>query len=856
MLAGDTIAAIDLQVVDANGEPVSRIEVGDEFVLRGSAHDSREDGGGVFAAYTDVTYDETLVAVDGPLQIASGFPAGRSGDAEVPGQIDEVGGFRQLQDGNVDTTQKLLFEIPFIAKTGGEILFATNPAELVPAHDVLLLGLDFPVLPPDVEYGYVRLQIGDPGANPPSPWRNPNHPFDVNDDGTVSVADAQLIEEEIAARGERTLPAPVDGDRPPPFFDVTGEGQLRQDDLALINDQFAPDRTTPPPPAPRPSPMPSIFAQLRDLLPQLEDDAFHVRVEVINTRTGENDSTTRVGDVLNVRGFLGGLDTIPSTEFLRPALALVILSGAATHISYDPQAFTAFPTIGGFAWETSPINQIQETGESPFFSVQFVALQPGTSTLTTQFHDEPGSEGLALFAPTAVAPGSQLPDWADLVEQLERTIEPASETIEVVAQEDRPTTSDDRYQFEDTTPLVVSDAAGLLANDTFSTATGTAVAQLVGPPAKGNVTVEADGSFVYAPLYNYDGSDQFHYVIVTDEATSNLASVSISGELPPVVGVVLRAIDRQGEPLESVRVGQSFFVQGTVEDLRAGSTGEARGVFSVDLRLSFDSRFASLDGAVEINPRYDAFSFGQATAEGEIIDVRGHSGLSQTGLGEHEVFRIPMVATAAGDANVTIEEIRSLQLMRFGGDVPENLADVAVSDIQIEAGSRWQNPARSMDANNDGFVTPHDVLFGVNMLNRHGAAALDDSMMEMNGHAVYVDTNGDGFHTPADVRIVVNHLNAAFKAIAEGESAAELGAAGTSIVGGELAPSELNVNPEPAPSVGQQATAYRSGTRVVPSFALPADQMDQPRQSPTSVATPSPFDDEDLLDEIENWLRP
>ena len=78
-----------------------------------------------------------------------------------------------------------------------------NPADDIPQHDVLVYGSDLPVLAAQIDYGFVRLQIGDPLLHPASPWRNPGNPFDVNNDGDVTVADAELIEEDLAANGAR-----------------------------------------------------------------------------------------------------------------------------------------------------------------------------------------------------------------------------------------------------------------------------------------------------------------------------------------------------------------------------------------------------------------------------------------------------------------------------------------------------------------------------------------------------------------------------------------------------------------------------------------------------------------------------
>ncbi|WP_372966455.1 Ig-like domain-containing protein, partial [Marinobacter sp.] len=70
-------------------------------------------------------------------------------------------------------------------------------------------------------------------------------------------------------------------------------------------------------------------------------------------------------------------------------------------------------------------------------------------------------------------------------------------------------------------------APGVLSND--SDPEGLALtAQLVGGPAHGSLTLNADGSFIYTPITNYVGSDSFTYRAYDGTATSNLAAVTIT----------------------------------------------------------------------------------------------------------------------------------------------------------------------------------------------------------------------------------------------------------------------------------------------------------------------------------------
>ena len=142
-------------------------------------------------------------------------------------------------------------------------------------------------------------------------------------------------------------------------------------------------------------------------------------------------------------------------------------------------------------------------------------------------------------------------------------------------------------------------------------------------------------------------------------------------------------------------------------------TDEPRGVYQIDLQVNFDSQVASINGHVDIHDVYDAFSFGDSQIQGDdIIAVEGHSGLTQTGLGQHEVFRIPMVATAAGEAGFAINELTELRIMRFAASVPTARANLTVEPLTVVAGSRWQNPVRPADTNADTAISPLDGAVG------------------------------------------------------------------------------------------------------------------------------------------------
>ena len=102
----------------------------------------------------------------------------------------------------------------------------------------------------------------------------------------------------------------------------------------------------------------------------------------------------------------------------------------------------------------------------------------------------------------------------------------ATVTITVTAANDAPVAVNDAYTTAEDTALTV-DAPGVLLND--SDVEGDAVSAIVlSGPTHGSLTLNADGSFIYAADANYSGSDSFSYMLMDDVSESNVATVTIT----------------------------------------------------------------------------------------------------------------------------------------------------------------------------------------------------------------------------------------------------------------------------------------------------------------------------------------
>ena len=106
------------------------------------------------------------------------------------------------------------------------------------------------------------------------------------------------------------------------------------------------------------------------------------------------------------------------------------------------------------------------------------------------------------------------------------TSNPVTVAISVTAVNDTPTATDDAYSTTEDTTLTVA-APGVLGDD--SDPDGNPLSGvLVSGPSHGTLTLNANGSFIYTPAADYDGTDSFTYRASDGTLDSNQATVMIT----------------------------------------------------------------------------------------------------------------------------------------------------------------------------------------------------------------------------------------------------------------------------------------------------------------------------------------
>lgn len=104
----------------------------------------------------------------------------------------------------------------------------------------------------------------------------------------------------------------------------------------------------------------------------------------------------------------------------------------------------------------------------------------------------------------------------------------ATVTILVMPQNSPPVAVADNYQLEEDSTFSVDAQNGVLSNDTDSDGDTLRVQTLLTSPSHGQLQLQEDGSFSYAPNANFFGTDSFVYSVTDGNFASDTTTVSLS----------------------------------------------------------------------------------------------------------------------------------------------------------------------------------------------------------------------------------------------------------------------------------------------------------------------------------------
>jgi hypothetical protein len=243
----------------------------------------------------------------------------------------------------------------------------------------------------------------------------------------------------------------------------------------------------------------------------------------------------------------------------------------------------------------------------------------------------------------------------------------------------------------------------------------------------------------------------------------------------PVIELSLAATDDEGNEVQSVEAGESFWLELRGKDLRA----DAKGVFSAFLNLTIPTSL-SIEGTVEPG---EGFSFidadnvadkitGQAITSLGVLDADG--ALPETlGDASQVLLRVRLTATENGAVTLVAAPAQNGSEETTVFDDSEALKESQIkrTPLAIVIGE----PAfegEPTDVDGDGNVRAIDALRVINMVSRHGVGTVDEIKARMDkssnssGKSVLqtddvrrFDVNRNGSITPLDALLVINHLS-------------------------------------------------------------------------------------------------
>ena len=203
-------------------------------------------------------------------------------------------------------------------------------------------------------------------------------------------------------------------------------------------------------------------------------------------------------------------------------------------------------------------------------------------------------------------------------------------------------------------------APGILVNDTTSDGSEL-TAVLVAPPAKGTLTLNPDGSFIYVPGSNFNGNDGFTYKAFSGTKLTNVARAKIDASVigfDIVDGEVIPTVDYEASIKvlgAAITYGGSYHMPVTVKAEIDGTTIEPWGSFTLPV-----------DGNVNIGTQQE-YNLPDTYSAGTPISVTGQSWVKAdsdySGTSNSHWTQEIQVNSASGSSAVLV--------LRDGDDVPD-----------------------------------------------------------------------------------------------------------------------------------------------------------------------------------------
>ena len=475
---------------------------------------------------------------------------------------------------------------------------------------------------------------------------------------------------------------------------------------------------------------------------------------------------------------------------------------------YSPQISIGTPIVLGPAfpndhsYDLSQPGVINEIGGIGGFTATGAGARI-VATLTFQ------ADALGVATLTS-DPADLLPQHGVLLYQHNRFVLPeeiefGSATIEVIAAVQA---HDDSYNVDEDS---VDNVLNVLDNDTNSAGTGLTIVGLSVPNRGGQAAISSDGkSVIYTSRPDFTGSEMFTYTVDDGNGATSEASIVIQvdniNDAPTAINDYAPDIPEDGgpNPINVLSNDDTASDVGEVLTVIEVSAGDQGGVVTIDATAKFvlytpAPNFFGLEtftytisdgngGTAEATVTIDVVNVNDApTAIDDNASVTKNSPATTLSLLDNdfitpdrgETLTITSVgATSSGGTVIVATDGKSVTYTPAANVTGVDTFTYVISDgnggsaqatVTVSIAATWQNSRNQLDVDDDGHVTPLDVLLIINDLQLRGARQLPVPATPINGQWMHLDVNGDDGVSPLDALIIVNYLNSVAVTQGEGE---------------------------------------------------------------------------------------
>ncbi|MDA1049276.1 MAG: FG-GAP-like repeat-containing protein [Planctomycetota bacterium] len=197
-------------------------------------------------------------------------------------------------------------------------------------------------------------------------------------------------------------------------------------------------------------------------------------------------------------------------------------------------------------------------------------------------------------------------------------------------------------------------------------------------PAGNSVVRESpqEGWLLTAP------ADQFYSVNLTADQSVTGRDFGSRQATDPLRFIV-KATDLAGVPISAVPLGEDFFLEVHVQDIRTNATG----VFAAYGDLFYDNNKVSVNGPLEYSSDFPNARSGAVTTPGLVDEVGGVADLQANGTDELLLVRVPLTAEALGSVTFSLDPTDDLPLhhvLLFGAPAETLPANIYFGTMTIE----------------------------------------------------------------------------------------------------------------------------------------------------------------------------